>query len=446
MAESSGSSIPLTHLSSGHADLRLLEPIDGSVLTFEFVDAPATIDAGCGEGGTPSRASSVTVQHYSPRVRHVQPSGIEADHDCGVRHAESSRVEEDHDCGVRHLPPPSRGVEAGRDWRILPTELWQQIALFACVDGGRTGCALSLVSQDMRAITSHSRYHTLAFSSSRGVVLFARHLERAWLARVACAAMLIAPQPNAHSRFDRFEASPQETLDDTGVAAALIVLHATAPTLELLCSVTWGALGGTRVLELIEFPALRDLIWDEGVMAATTARATLPSLQRLHVSRLTLPAAFATLAPNLVELRISRALAPSHMFEMLVVEPQLHPIRRDRTKPIPRLGRSLRRIVICPDYNWVWDSWYPRRIVASRVARAAHKNTLAVLRGLERPGRAWTGEVLLVCRSAEINPRSEVEDHRLDWTDLLAGGCGPWISDDQAQNSIPEGMLLVSVV
>jgi hypothetical protein len=428
MAGSSESSIPLTHLSSGHTDLRLLEPIDGSVLTFDFADAPATIDAGCGAGGMPSRVSSVTVQHHSPRVRHVQLSSIEAD----------------YDCGVRHLPPPSRGVEAGRDWRILPTELWQQIALFACVDGGRTGCSLSLVSQEMRAITSHCRYHTLAFSSSRRLVLFAKHLERAWLAQVACAAMIIAPQPIAHRRYNRFESWPDEALDARGIAAALIVLHAVAPALELLCSVTWGALGYTRVLELMEFPALRDLIWDEGDMAPTTARATLPSLRRLHVSRLTLPTAFATLAPNLVELRISRALEPTHIFEMLVVEPHLHTTRRDRTNPISRLGRLLRRIVICPDYNWVWDS--DRRIVASRVARAAHKNTLAVLRGLQRPGCTWTGEVLLVCRSAEITPQTEVEDHRLDWTDLLAGGCGPWIGGDQAQNTIPEGMLLASVV
>jgi hypothetical protein len=251
-----------THLLDDHTDVPSLEPIDvSSAFAFDFSEfgfALLSLDASSGE------------------------------HDKKLSDGESRAVNESQ---------LSR-VEADHGWRILPPEIWQHIARFACTDGGYTGCVLSLVSREMRAITNPSRYHTLAFFNSRDIALFAAHLEHVGLARVVCVAMLIAPQPDANAYFSS-GAWPHKTVDRmTVAAAALIVLRAAAPTLEMLCSVTWGVIGDKNILELIEFPVLRDLIWDECVLDPCTARRALPSLQRLHVSLFIRPETLVILAPN----------------------------------------------------------------------------------------------------------------------------------------------------
>jgi hypothetical protein len=404
-----------THRLNDHTDVPSLEPIDvSSAFAFDFSEFGfASLDASSGEH------DNKLSDGESRAVYRVQQSQL-------------SRVEAEH------------------GWRILPPEVWQHIARFACTDGGYTGCVLSLVSREMRAVTAPSRYHTLAFFNPRDITLFAAHLERVGLARVICVVMLIAPQPDANEDFSP-GAWPRKTVDQMTVAdAALIVLRAVAPTLEMLCSVAWGAVGDKNVLELIEFPVLRDLIWDEGVLdpcGTVHVRGALPSLRRLHVSFLIRPETLVILAPNLVELRISRVFAPNRVFEMFVGEsrhPRPYVARRHRTERVPLVPRLLRRIIICPDYSYglTRNPWATCGDVSDRAAaRAVHDNALAGLRCLERPENAWAGEVLLVCKSP-----TAVAGHRLNWTDLLAGGCGPWISRDQPQSQTTEKMLTISVV
>ena len=48
----------------------------------------------------------------------------------------------------------------------LPLELLEDIFALACADGGRTGCALSLVSTHIRAASRAIRFHTLCLSPS----------------------------------------------------------------------------------------------------------------------------------------------------------------------------------------------------------------------------------------------------------------------------------------
>ncbi|KAI0657885.1 hypothetical protein C8Q70DRAFT_246810 [Cubamyces menziesii] len=47
----------------------------------------------------------------------------------------------------------------------LPYELLEQIFRNACTDGGRTGCALSLVSKRIRALSRSSRFHSVSLLS-----------------------------------------------------------------------------------------------------------------------------------------------------------------------------------------------------------------------------------------------------------------------------------------
>jgi hypothetical protein len=46
----------------------------------------------------------------------------------------------------------------------LPTEIWHKIFALACVDGGATGCALSLVSRRFRELSAGTRLQSVAVS------------------------------------------------------------------------------------------------------------------------------------------------------------------------------------------------------------------------------------------------------------------------------------------
>jgi hypothetical protein len=364
---------------------------------------------------------------------------------------------------IPHMQPTSTAQTT--DWRVLPPEIWHHVALFACMDGGRTGCSLSAVSKEMSAIAALSRYTTLAFFSPREVFLFVEHLERAGLREIACVAMIIAPRPAPQSTFDEVRRSAdRRNLDEPHVVAVLTVLRAAAPTLELL-SITWGAVGTTRVLEMVDFPALRDLVWEDGVLRPSAAWRAIPALRRLHVGMFIRPATLAALAPGLVELRISCVPDPYRLLDILVVKPE--------TSTAPRLASLLRRLVICYDESWSWA----RRNVCEPATPgdplADHEDALTVMRWVERPAHAWAGEVLFACKPSAVNhqiavdhhldgtrlemvlsdlrynwisPQIAVLDHRINWTDLLAGGCGPWISRDLPQNHTAEEILLVTVL
>lgn len=60
----------------------------------------------------------------------------------------------------------------------LPLEIWQHIFFLACVDGGRTGYALTLVSQFFHDASQSVRFHSLAFSSLRRIEGFLAFVER----------------------------------------------------------------------------------------------------------------------------------------------------------------------------------------------------------------------------------------------------------------------------
>jgi hypothetical protein len=49
----------------------------------------------------------------------------------------------------------------------FPVEIWQQILLLACIHGGSTGCALSLVSHHIREVSAAFRFRTAAVTGLR---------------------------------------------------------------------------------------------------------------------------------------------------------------------------------------------------------------------------------------------------------------------------------------
>ena len=56
----------------------------------------------------------------------------------------------------------------------LPIELLSSIATYACIDGGRTGCSLSLVSRYVRAATRRVRYQSVALLQRSSIIAFSR--------------------------------------------------------------------------------------------------------------------------------------------------------------------------------------------------------------------------------------------------------------------------------
>ncbi|KZP25829.1 hypothetical protein FIBSPDRAFT_682436, partial [Athelia psychrophila] len=58
-----------------------------------------------------------------------------------------------------------------------PVEVWQKIFAFSCVDGGRTGCSLSLVSKTFHDGSQRYRYHSVALKGLPAALKFAQLLD-----------------------------------------------------------------------------------------------------------------------------------------------------------------------------------------------------------------------------------------------------------------------------
>ncbi|KZP25824.1 hypothetical protein FIBSPDRAFT_855461 [Athelia psychrophila] len=57
-------------------------------------------------------------------------------------------------------------------------EVWQRIFAFSCVDGGRTGCSLSLVSKAFHDVSRRYRYYSVTLKGLTAALKFAQILEK----------------------------------------------------------------------------------------------------------------------------------------------------------------------------------------------------------------------------------------------------------------------------
>ncbi|KZP33230.1 hypothetical protein FIBSPDRAFT_700618, partial [Athelia psychrophila] len=58
----------------------------------------------------------------------------------------------------------------------IPLELWEKIFENACVDGGRTGASLALVSRGVHDASQHCRYYSVALRGLPSALKFAQLL------------------------------------------------------------------------------------------------------------------------------------------------------------------------------------------------------------------------------------------------------------------------------
>ncbi|KAH9939266.1 uncharacterized protein BXZ73DRAFT_99469 [Epithele typhae] len=203
--------------------------------------------------------------------------------------------------------------------RALPEHLWEDIARLACVDGGFTGCSLSLTSKYIRAATRATRFHSVALTfrqRPQQAALFLACLE-AETARCApertrrpvVRHLYLASPGSAHADTRaQYEAAVRGLLRRVAPDLHSLVLARRAPNLEPPRArwSSWAAVlpspDGARSLPLPDavaataFPALRELClvgrrapgagrdWPPfAPEGGRVAAATLPKLTHLEV-------------------------------------------------------------------------------------------------------------------------------------------------------------------
>lgn len=164
-----------------------------------------------------------------------------------------------------------------------PAELHLKIFLFACTDGGRTGCALSLVSHHIHATSAPARFHT--------VVLHGVPRMRSFLS------MLEAKTPSIAVRHLLLYDNGHEGRRDLGenpLAVVVSIISNVAPSLVTFAGsvrfITHEHGFSSVIPRVGRFPLLRDLSL-RGTRGQTAgyeeeAMANLPhfpSLRRLHL-------------------------------------------------------------------------------------------------------------------------------------------------------------------
>jgi hypothetical protein len=191
----------------------------------------------------------------------------------------------------------------------MPAELWDKIFKHACVDGGRTGRALSLTSRRFRALSAGTRFHSVFISDLEGLKLLLLALERLPENERRVRFLFIAARPldkgttNALYHLRAWEGMarlreepsdlrlykvPVEDINTRQVVDAVKEWRVVYPTF-LACVASYVQVLAVDVPHLyfgvvlpstIHFPALRDLTITHPMSAAQFS--SLPLLSRLH--------------------------------------------------------------------------------------------------------------------------------------------------------------------
>ena len=207
-------------------------------------------------------------------------------------------------------------------------ELLLEIAAFACVDGGATGCALSSVSRYIRSAVEPARYQSISLRGMKKVLHFADRLQNMeQLPRVENLLLSALGAPYIHCRATKNLLSNLPEPDKTAVVqACTIILARLAPTLRTLFLYDEAPFCISDAT--INFPRLQDLsIACPSTASHLVSHGIYPSLRRLHVSN--------TRTFDFTELWISLADGASSLTHL-----RLSGVRQDTQLP-----RFLRKLV-----------------------------------------------------------------------------------------------------
>ncbi|GJE99326.1 hypothetical protein PsYK624_155800 [Phanerochaete sordida] len=310
-----------------------------------------------------------------------------------------------------------------------PTELWLKIAGLACTDGGRTGCALSLVSREMRALVGPVRFTSISLTTEEQLHAFS--------------ALLSSPGTDSSPTIRHLlvyletQAEHGSDLDTSSIDSALChVLSVAAPTVVTL------AVHGIRfdlIPPRLPFPSLHDLSIDSTDYSTSLTSPHFTTTRRLHIVRRTFPPHpdfwpdLTRFTPLLTHLRLScvaRDGSVPRFLRILLDVPVLAPSgpmgatdayapgsehARRAAETAARLP-ALRRVAVQPLLMRVRGMCGTPRI--------AHGRMLVALDAVARAcaeGRG-TGTLCVLPGS----PSYRVDEARADWVNAVGGGDGAW--------------------
>ena len=312
----------------------------------------------------------------------------------------------------------------------LPVELWTQIFLFACVDGGGTGCALSETCHYFRDVVLPVQLHSVALVGGLKTQAFLDVLEgRA--AENRCVEHLFTSQ----GRESRLALDMVQRLFEF-LAPTLRTFTSTLPQTGL-------RIDRASVLTH-SFPRLEELtmhgylnLLENLPLARGVALQPFPALKRLHVLSSCDSALFiAKRAPSLTHLRLSGVCNMSDALYMGIacflgadVAPaQDQGLPSASTDEPGVLPETIKQIIIEPDWKiarFFWGQNHARAGAFHRLKMAERQGVFSLL-------------------ETKVNSRGMPNDARKGWEERIVGGGGCWTvsrgEDVQAQSRIPRHM------
>lgn len=322
--------------------------------------------------------------------------------------------------------------------KTLPIETWTHSFLFACTDGGYTGCSLALVSHHFRRAVLPVQLHSVVLTSTWKTIKFADLLERRLPQHRKVRHLLLAPIYIRTSRLRQtfFDV----TLDCADFNALDRVFAFIAPDLLTLTSAYPQDVYSLRRMFSATLPSLVELTMHgcDAYRGQTVGEAShnnsdttppvvwFPSLRYMHIlsSAQSCPLLLVH-APTLTHLRLSSA-APLHdsLRNALIV------FLRDNTAPDARpFPTSLERILIEPRGHLL------QRIITRTEGLACPPGQYC--RAL---ADADTEHKLVLLNSGCTQDLllGVSYDPRKDWEDRMLGGPGCWAVEEDEWRSFPE--------
>jgi hypothetical protein len=171
----------------------------------------------------------------------------------------------------------------------LPPEIWDKIVKCACMDGGSTGCALSLVSRYIRDVSHSSRLQSIALDGVRALQSAALELDRR-APKARAVRFLYLSNTNATTvKRNARERSDEET-QSWHAALCVKIVALISPTVEVLTitfAYDWSKCDWLHNLHphpKVHFPQLRSLT---GCITSffdiDGAAPSMPVLEHLHL-------------------------------------------------------------------------------------------------------------------------------------------------------------------
>jgi hypothetical protein len=301
--------------------------------------------------------------------------------------------------GIAHAPP-SRGTLIN-----APVEVWQKIFQYACVDGGRTGCALALVSHSIHDLSAETRLHSVSVIGVERLRILEYTLARLPQWHRVVRALFIAIGPNETAATD----SELHRNLRAWPAASATVLKLLAPGVEVLTLHAPCLLAENAFPRGVRFPRLRDL--SAGSVRHMPVLLPLPHLRRLHLYGLYRSEAVRSVimdTPGPACIRFSGSDAAR------VVTKTMEELRAQRQE----IPSSLEQLLVQPSQpsfgcGFAAGNWFSE-LRGLQACIAEHQDRQA------RPEMA-----MLHCRSDY-----DMERAAEDWREVVEfGRDGPWVVD-----------------